>query len=396
MVANDLQDCDVGGRFPRMSSKASGGALPSLLPSRSHITKWAWRSLHTWGSRWALAASAYLPFLPQSKCVFYFDIQKPVIALTIDDAPGSDESVSFQLLDCLKDNGVKATFFIISSHVDGQESVVRRMVEDGHELANHMTHDKPAHRLDEATFERLLLQCESVLNQFVPDFKERQLKWYRPPMGLASEVMHRVLAKHRYTSALGDVYPLDVNLQEHPTFLRDFVHDHAKPGSIVILHFPSATFRAENLWVLKQVVPQLTAKFECVTLSELHDIAKAEGDNGSNKPPTKREKETVRSSSLPEAIASDPSLLHSAQSAIDVDAAAAQPPAARRALSPFLSFQSMSRLGVNHNRKAKNSTSSRSPSPQLASLEGDRGGVGAVGCWPLARSGSLRGREAGK
>ena len=42
-----------------------------------------------------------------------------------------------KILDILKQENVKATFFILGSNVDARKDVVKRMYEEGHYLANH-------------------------------------------------------------------------------------------------------------------------------------------------------------------------------------------------------------------------------------------------------------------
>ena len=59
----------------------------------------------------------------------------PAIALTFDDGP--TEPYTSQVLDILRDSGVKATFFVIGEKVDRAAAVVKRIVEEGHEIGNH-------------------------------------------------------------------------------------------------------------------------------------------------------------------------------------------------------------------------------------------------------------------
>jgi peptidoglycan/xylan/chitin deacetylase (PgdA/CDA1 family) len=66
------------------------------------------------------------------------------LALTFDDGP--DYTNTAKVLDILKSNNVKATFFINTqnwSNVDtdaSMQALVRRMVDEGHQLANHTVH----------------------------------------------------------------------------------------------------------------------------------------------------------------------------------------------------------------------------------------------------------------
>lgn len=55
------------------------------------------------------------------------------VFLTFDDGPSP---VTSKILDILKQENVKATFFILGSNVDSRKDVVKRMYEEGHYLAN--------------------------------------------------------------------------------------------------------------------------------------------------------------------------------------------------------------------------------------------------------------------
>ena len=59
----------------------------------------------------------------------------PVVALTFDDGP--HPRLTPPLLDLLKAKGIRATFYVIGQNVKRYPGLVRRMVEEGHEVGNH-------------------------------------------------------------------------------------------------------------------------------------------------------------------------------------------------------------------------------------------------------------------
>lgn len=69
------------------------------------------------------------------------------MALTIDDAPHAD--VTPHLLDELKKHGCRATFFCIGSHVAAAPpGLLQRMIDEGHELGNHMMRDEATYVME--------------------------------------------------------------------------------------------------------------------------------------------------------------------------------------------------------------------------------------------------------
>lgn len=58
-----------------------------------------------------------------------------IVALTFDDGP--DKVYTPQVLDILREKGVRATFFLIGSRVDEDADVAKRIAEEGHSIGNH-------------------------------------------------------------------------------------------------------------------------------------------------------------------------------------------------------------------------------------------------------------------
>ena len=54
--------------------------------------------------------------------------------LTFDDGPSS---VTNQILDTLKKENIKATFFVLGSRIEGRENLLKRAYEEGHYIASH-------------------------------------------------------------------------------------------------------------------------------------------------------------------------------------------------------------------------------------------------------------------
>jgi peptidoglycan/xylan/chitin deacetylase (PgdA/CDA1 family) len=87
--------------------------------------------------------------------VYFVETTQPRVALTLDDGP--DPQTTPRILEVLRENQARATFFLISDQVLGCEDLVQTMVKEGHELGNHMTADQPSIRLSPEAFAEDLL-----------------------------------------------------------------------------------------------------------------------------------------------------------------------------------------------------------------------------------------------
>lgn len=67
-----------------------------------------------------------------------------VVSITFDDGP--NPRATPVILDALKRADVRATFFVLGRHADRWPDLVRRMADEGHQLANHGWHHRKLHR----------------------------------------------------------------------------------------------------------------------------------------------------------------------------------------------------------------------------------------------------------
>ena len=75
---------------------------------------------------------------PVNGVVQYYNVNtngEKVIALTFDDGPW--DSSTQAILDILKENDAKATFFTVGQKISGHEDLVKRAVDEGHEIGTH-------------------------------------------------------------------------------------------------------------------------------------------------------------------------------------------------------------------------------------------------------------------
>ena len=195
--------------------------------------------------------------------VYFAETEEPVVALTIDDGPDRDGTP--QILEVLRQHDAHATFFLISSHVPGNEEIVLRIVEDEHELANHLTEDEPSILLGPADFEHQLLEAHAVLSEYA------EVHWFRPGSGWYNRSMLSILDEHGYRCALGSVYPFDPQLPSF-WFATHYILSNVRSGAIIVLH--DGGKRGERTaQTLAAVLPELDRRgFRVTTLSDLLDL----------------------------------------------------------------------------------------------------------------------------
>lgn len=89
---------------------------------------------------------------------------KKVIYLTFDDGPS--DIITNKVLDILKENDVKGTFFLIGNQIDGLEDVVKRIYKEGHSIGLHTyTHKMKRIYSSKNTFISEMLQSREKINE---------------------------------------------------------------------------------------------------------------------------------------------------------------------------------------------------------------------------------------
>jgi peptidoglycan-N-acetylglucosamine deacetylase len=184
----------------------------------------------------------------------------PLVALSFDDSP--HETLTPRILDVLAEHDAHATFFMIGEHVAGNEEVVRRLVDEGHELGNHMMSDAPSARLPAAEFERQLLQTHELLARFGP------VRWFRPGHTWFNHRMLDQIHRHGYRCAMASAYALEFLPVPAPYAARHILLN-VRAGGVIILH-DAAADPERTVAVLQRILPALRRRgYQVVTISEL-------------------------------------------------------------------------------------------------------------------------------
>jgi peptidoglycan/xylan/chitin deacetylase (PgdA/CDA1 family) len=183
----------------------------------------------------------------------------PLVALTFDDSPHATSTP--HILDILAAHDARATFFIIGEHVAGNEEVVRRLINEGHELGNHMLSDAPSAHLSAAEFERQLLQTHELLVRFGP------VRWFRPGHTWFNRRMLDQLHRHGYRCAMASAYALEF-LPVSASYAAQHILLSVRPGGVIILH--DVADQERTVAVLERILPALRRRgYRVVTVSEL-------------------------------------------------------------------------------------------------------------------------------
>jgi peptidoglycan/xylan/chitin deacetylase (PgdA/CDA1 family) len=189
------------------------------------------------------------------------------IALTFDDGPSVKYTVP--VLDILRRAKIPATFFVIGSQVKPNREIVRRIVRDGHALANH-TWSHANVSAGGAAANTQLMDTQYAIQQAVG----RAGCLMRPPAGAVGPGLVAWLRKHKKVGVLWDVDSNDYQLPSAAKMVREIVSA-TRPGSIILLHDGGGD-RTRTVAAVPRIIARLQAKgYEFVTVPDLLRLPKA-------------------------------------------------------------------------------------------------------------------------
>ncbi|MBC9712464.1 polysaccharide deacetylase family protein [Streptomyces sp. TRM66268-LWL] len=151
------------------------------------------------------------------------------IALTFDAGPGKDTP---ELLDTLKEEKVPATFFLLGkNHVKKYPDVVRRLADEGHEVANHTwTHGI----LTGLTTDEIRAELGRT-QQAIKDITGKEPTLMRPPQGRTDEDVTRVCKELGLSQILWSVTAKDYSTKDS-ALIKKRVLEQADRDGIILLH----------------------------------------------------------------------------------------------------------------------------------------------------------------
>ncbi|MGK5443644.1 polysaccharide deacetylase family protein [Micromonospora sp. URMC 105] len=184
----------------------------------------------------------------------------PEVALTFDDGP--DPQYTPQVLEILREFGVRATFCVVGENVQAHPELVQAIVADGHTLCNHSwQHDVQLGRRSPATIRADLLRTNEAIHKAVPD---APVAWYRQPGGAWTYPVVSVAEELGMTPLHWNVDPSDWQAPGAAQ-IATLVAREAGPGSVVLLHDAGGD-RQGTVDALRRMLPDLTSRLRLEAL----------------------------------------------------------------------------------------------------------------------------------
>jgi peptidoglycan-N-acetylglucosamine deacetylase len=192
-----------------------------------------------------------------------------VIALTFDDGPWPETTE--QILATLKQENVKATFYMIGQPLKSFPEIGKKVLADGHVIANHTLHHwykKMSPLVAQREIEDTSKIIKEVLNV--------ETEYFRPPGGVLTNGLVAYAQQHKQSVNMwsvdsGDSQPKRPSVE---AMIKTVVSG-ATPGGIVLMHDGGGS-HVNTAKAVPTIIAKLRAQgYKFVTIPELLELASA-------------------------------------------------------------------------------------------------------------------------
>lgn len=183
------------------------------------------------------------------------DPNKPMMALTFDDGPGDRTA---ELLEVLEKYSAHATFFMLGQKIEGQDEVIKKMVDIGCELGNHSYSHPSLSSLSAADVKKQM----SDTNDLIVKACGKSATVMRPPYG---DYAGEAAANVGLPIIIWNIDTLDWESRNKDAIITN-VKTYADDGDIVLMHDIYDT----TIDAAIELIPYLIGEgYQLVTISEL-------------------------------------------------------------------------------------------------------------------------------
>ena len=187
-----------------------------------------------------------------------------MVALTFDDGP---QECNGELLDILKAKGVKATFFLQGNNMEKYPDLVKRIIDEGHDVGWHSYEHNISSQTRLETVQKDFAKAQEVLNSLGIDYK---IKFLRCPGGNFSDNIALAARENDWRVVNWTNYGFDDHVESTATIeeraAKTFATTPSRNGDVCLIH-PRNSDIAKAVGVLIDSLQAEGAKV--VSMSEL-------------------------------------------------------------------------------------------------------------------------------
>lgn len=208
----------------------------------------------------------FLPTRFQGATIVQAKLSQPekVIALTFDDGPWAGTTT--QVLDILKKNNIKGTFFVVGQNLKEHPEVTKRIVTEGHAIGNHTWH----HWYHYMNPQVAAFEIDRTTDQ-IYQLTGVRTNLFRPPGGMMHNGVAAYARNKKYATIMWSSDSIDYSRPGVSRLINNVMRA-ASPGGIVLLHDGGGN-RSHTVQALPEIINKFRKQgYRFVTIPELLEM----------------------------------------------------------------------------------------------------------------------------
>ena len=199
---------------------------------------------------------------------YKIDPTKPLVVFTFDDGPSLETTP--KMLDVFKENKVHTTFFVLGYKLYGKDDILKRMINEGHDIGNHSYSHKSYNDIED---EEVLFQIDTT-NELIKGITGYDPIYVRPPYGNANKRVQELI---EYPIILWNTDPRDWEVRNTEIIVENVLNELKENMTTIVTHdiYPTTVEALEIL------LPELYARgYQVVSVTEANNISGKELEKG--------------------------------------------------------------------------------------------------------------------
>ncbi|AMA48335.1 MULTISPECIES: polysaccharide deacetylase family protein [Flavobacterium] len=186
------------------------------------------------------------------------------IYLTFDDGPIPE--ITEWVLDILKENQIKATFFCVGKNIVKHPEIFKRILIEGHSIGNHTYNHVNGWEKSTTEYINNVIACEKIIQENIKildhglkksEIKNQKSIFFRPPYGKITFNQSKILRKRGYKIIMWDVLSADFDSSISPEQCIKNATQKVESGSIIVFHDSQKAYH-----LLKNSLPKALAFYK--------------------------------------------------------------------------------------------------------------------------------------
>ena len=168
---------------------------------------------------------------------------KPTVYLTFDDGPTPE--ITGWVLNLLKQENIKGTFFCIGHHIEKFPDIFNRIIKEGHQVGNHTFNHENAWAVSRQTYIKSIEKTTEMIQKH-----HSASCLFRPPYGRLTPAKIKMINQSGYEIVLWSIIIGDFKKHLSSQHAIDYMMHKVQSGDIIVFHDSA---KAAN--VLKTILP---------------------------------------------------------------------------------------------------------------------------------------------